>query len=165
MIFKTHELPQEYKATKSGKIMLTICGVLLAFLLLLIFIVIVVETHKIIGPFCLTFLPFLLVGSVWTMILHDMKRAFVEITDKKIIAVDYYLGIKREKVFYREDIVFAEIITGYSIRVRGYRFSGYGFPNLKYIVFRGRKKKYLFKLICSDDAKSYVEKHFEIVNT
>ena len=164
MIFKTHELPQEYKATKSGKIMLTICGVLLAFLLLLIFIVIVVETHKFIGPFCLTILPFLLVGVVWTMILYDMKRAFVEITDKKIIVVDYYLGIKREKVFYREEIVLAEIITGYSIRVRGYRFSGNGFPNLKYIVFRGKKKKYLFKLICSDDAKSYVEKHFEVMN-
>jgi hypothetical protein len=113
----------------------------------------------------LTFLPFLLVGGVWAMIHYDMKRAFVEITDDKIIAIDYYLGIKCEKAFYREDIVFAEIITGYSIRVRGYRFSGQSFPNLKYIVFRGRKKKYLFKLICSDDANSYVEKHFEVVNT
>ena len=164
MTFKTHELPQKYKATKSGTIMLTICCVLLAFLPILAFIALVVETHKFIVPFCLTFLPFLLVGSVCTMILYDMKRAFVEITDKKIIAVDYYLGIKREKVFYREDIVFAEIITGYSIRVRGYRFSGQGYSNLKYIVFRGKKKKYLFKLICSDDAKSYVEKHFEVMN-
>ena len=165
MIFKTHELPQEYKPTKSGKIMLIICGVLLAFIPILAFVALVVETHKFIAPFCLSFLPFLLLGGIWTMILYDMKRAFVEITDDKIIAIDYYLGIKHEKVFYREDIVFAEIITGYSTKVRGYRFSGYGFPNLKYIVFRGRKKKYLFKLICSDDAKSYVEKHFEIVNT
>ena len=96
---------------------------------------------------------------------YDMKRAFVEITDEKIIAVDYYLCLKHEKVFFREDVVFAEITTGYSMRVHGYRFSGQGFPNLKYIVFRGKKKKYLFKLICSDETKSYVEKHFEIVNT
>ena len=164
MIFKTHELPQEYKPTKSGKIMLIICGVLLAFIPILAFVALVVETHKFIAPFCLSFLPFLLLGGIWTMILYDMKRAFVEITDDKIIAVDYYFGLKHEKVFYREDIVFAEIITGYSIRVRGYRFSGNGFPNLKYIVFRGKKKKYLFKLICSDDAKSYVEKHFEVMN-
>ena len=99
------------------------------------------------------------------MILYDMKRAFVEITDDKIIAIDYYLGMKHEKVFYREDIVFAEIITGYSTKVRGYRFSGTGFSNLKYIVFRGKNKKYLLKLICSNETKSYVEKHFEIVNT
>ena len=98
------------------------------------------------------------------MILYDMKRAFVEITDDKVVAVDYYFGLKHEKVFFREDIVSAEITTGYSMRIRGYRFSGQGFPNLKYIVFRGKKKKYLFKLICSDEAKSYVENYFEIVN-
>ena len=165
MTFKTHELPQEYKTTKSGKILLTISGVLLAFLPILAFIGLVVETHKFIVPFCLSFLPFLLVGGVWAMILHDMKRAFVEITDDKIIAIDYYLGMKHEKVFSKEDIVFAEITTGYSTKVRGYRFSGNGFSNLKYIVFRGKNKKYLLKLICSNETKSYVEKHFEIVNT
>ena len=99
------------------------------------------------------------------MILYDMKRAFVEITDDKIIAVDYYFGLKHEKVFSKEDIVFAEIITGYSMKIRGYRFSGNGFSNLKYIVFRGKNKKYLLKLIYSNEIKSYVEKHFEIVNT
>ena len=165
MIFKTHELPQEYRATKSGKIMLTICGVLMAFVPILAFVALVVETHKFIVPFCLALLPFLLLGGVWTMILYDMKRAFVEITDEKITAVDYYFGLKHEKVFFREDIVFAEIITGYSMKVRGYRFSGKGFSNLKYIVFRGKNKKYLLKLICCNETKNYVEKHFEIVNT
>ena len=165
MIFKTHELPQEYKPTKSGKIMLIICGVLLAFIPILAFVALVVETHKFIAPFCLSFLPFLLLGGIWTMILYDMKRAFVEITDDKIIAVDYYFGLKHEKVFSKKDIVFAEIITGYSMKIRGYRFSGNGFSNLEYIVFRGKNKKYLLKLICSNEIKSYVEKHFEIVNT
>ncbi len=165
MTFKTHELPQEYKATKSGKIMLTICGVLLAFLPILAFIAIVVETHKFIIPFCLTIVPFLFLGSVFGMILYDMKRPFVEVNDDKIVAVDYYFGCKCEKVFFMKDVVSVEITTGYSMRVRGYRFSGRGFPNLKYIVFRGEKKKYLLKLICSDETKSYVEKYFEIVNT
>ncbi len=145
--------------------MLTICGVMLAFIPILAFVLLIIETHKFIVPFCLTLLPFLLLGGVWVMILYDMKRAFVEITDDKITAVDYYFGLKREKVFSREDIVSAEITTGFSMRVRGYRFSGQGFPDLKYIVFLGKKKKYLLKLICSDEAKNYVEKRFEIVNT
>ena len=164
MTFKTHELPQEYRATKGGKIMLTVCGVMLAFVPGLAFVALVIETHKCIVPFCLTLLPFLLLGGAWCMILYDMKRAFVEITDDKIVAVDYYFGLKHEKVFFREDIVSAEITTGYSMRIRGYRFSGRGFPNLKYIVFRGKKKQYLLKLICSDEAKSHVKKYFEIVN-
>ena len=165
MIFKTHELPQEYKPTKSGKILLIISGILLAFLPILGFVALVVETHKFIAPFCLSVLPFLLLGGAWCLILYDMKRAFVEITDDKIVAVDYYFGLKHEKVFFRKDIVSVEITTGYSMRIRGYRFSGTGFPNLKYIVFRGKNKKYLLKLICSNETKSYVEKHFEIVNT
>lgn len=165
MIFKTHELPQEYKPTKSGKIMLIICGVLWAFIPILAFVALVVETHKFIAPFCLSFLPFLLLGGAWCLILYDMKRAFVEITDDKIVAVDYYFGLKHEKVFFRKDIVSVEITTGYSMRIRGYRFSGNGFSNLKYIVFRGKNKKYLLKLICSNETKSYIEKHFEIVNT
>ncbi len=165
MTFKTHELPQERRATMGGKIMLTVCGVMLAFLPVLVFVVLVIETHKFILPFCVTLLPFLLLGVVWGIILYDMKRAFVVITDDKIIVVDYYFGLKHEKVFFRKDVVFAEITTGYSMGVRGYRFSGRGFSNLKYIVFRGKKKQYLLKLICSDKTKSYVEKHFEIVNT
>ena len=165
MTFKIHELPQEYRATKGGKIMLIVCGVMLAFIPVLAFVALVVETHKFIAPFCLTLLPFLLLGGIYGMILYDMKRAFVEITDEKIIAVDYYLCLKHEKVFFREDVVFAEITTGYSMRIRGYRFSGTGFSNLKYIVFRGKNKKYLLKLICSNEIKSYVEKRFEIVNT
>ncbi len=165
MTFKTHELPQEYRATKGGKIMWTVCGVMLAFIPVLAFVALVIETHRFIVPFCLTIFPFLLLGGVFGMILYDMKKAFVEVTDDKIVAVDYYFGFKHEKVFFREDIVSAEITTGYSMRIRGYRFSGRGFPNLTYIVFRGKKKKYLLKLICSDEAKSYVEKYFEIVNT
>lgn len=165
MIFKTHELPQEYKPTKNAKIMLIICGVLWAFIPILAFVALVIETHKFIAPFCLSILPFLLCGGVGTMIFYDMERAFVEIADDKIIAVDYYFGLKHEKTFSKEDIAFAEIITGDSMKIRGYRFSGKGFLNLKYIVFRGKNKKYLLKLICSNETKSYVEKHFEIVNT
>ena len=165
MTFKTHELPQEYRATKGGKIMLTVCGVMLVFIPVLAFVALVIETHRFIVPFCLTLFPFLLLSGVCGMILYDMKKAFVEVTDDKIVAVDYYFGFKHEKVFFREDVVSAEITTGYSMRVRGYRFSGHGFSNLKYIVFRGKKSKYLLKLICTNEAKSYVEKHFEIVNT
>ena len=145
--------------------MLIICGAILALIPVLAFVAIFIETHIFILSFCATILPLLLLGSVWAMVLYDMKRAFVEITDDRIVAVDYYFGLKHEKVFFREDVVSAEITTGYSMRIRGYRFSGQGYSNLKYIVFRGKRKKYLLKLICSNETKSYIEKHFEIVNT
>ena len=165
MTFKTHKLPQEYKTAKAVKILLSIIGVIWALLLVAVTVLITVEIHNFIQPFCVVILPFLLLGGIWAIVLCDMKKAFVEITDDKIIAVDYYFGLKHEKVFFIKDIASVEITSGYTMRVRGYRFSGKGFSNLKYIVFRGKKNKYLFKLTCTEETKSYIEKHFEIANT
>ena len=162
MIFKTHELPQKDKTAKSAKIIFTICGAMWAALLILITIVLTMETSNFIFPFCLVILPLLLLGCIFSVMHFDMKKAYIEICDEKITVVNYYLGIKREKVFFSKDVVCAEITAGYSSRVRGYRFSGRGFSNLKYFVFRGRNNKYLFKLICSDKTRSYIEKSFEI---
>ena len=94
-----------------------------------------------------------------------MKKAYVEIIDNKIIAVDYYLGIKHEKIFFTEEVVSAEMVSGYSVRIHGYRFSGKGFHDLKYMVFRKDKNRYMFKLICSEETRKYFENYFEIKNS
>ncbi|MBE6662501.1 MAG: hypothetical protein E7606_04380 [Ruminococcaceae bacterium] len=165
MIFKTHDLPQRYRATKGAKIALTVCGVMCAFIPILALVAIVIETHTFIAPFCVTILPFLLICGIWAIILYDMKRAFVEFDGDKIAVTDYYFGIKREKIFLKKDVLSVEITKQYPTKVRGYYFSGRGLSDLEYIVFRGEKNKYLLKLIGSEETKTYVEKHFEVTNT
>ena len=64
----------------------------------------------------------ILAAFVWTS-LSDMNKAYVEIMEDTIHVVDYYMGIKREKKISFSDIVNAEIVMGYSHKVRGYRWS------------------------------------------
>jgi hypothetical protein len=73
----------------------------------------------------------------------------------KITVVDYFFGIKQQKVFSVKNIVKAEITHG-----------GYGWPgtSVTYLSFRGEKNKYLFSLIFTPQAKSYFEQYFEIEN-
>lgn len=73
----------------------------------------------------------------------DMKKAYVEIRENDIYVVDYYWGIKKEKHISFSDITSAEIHTGYSHKVKGYRYNTVG---TRYIVFKN-EKKYLFKII------------------
>jgi hypothetical protein len=73
----------------------------------------------------------------------DIEKAYVEIREGKILVVDYYCGIKKEKFFSISDITSAEICIGYSHKVRGYRWS---FAGMRYIVFK-KDNKYLFKII------------------
>ena len=87
-----------------------------------------------------------------------MKKAFVEITDDKITVVDYYCFVKRQKTFLLSDIASAKV-TYYS---RGYKRMRDGLNTFHYIVFRGIKNKYLFKVIYSEETKAYFEKLFTI---
>ena len=75
--------------------------------------------------------------------IKDIEKAYVEINANNIHVVDYYCGIKKEKLFSFSDITSAEICIGYSLKVKGYRISEMG---IQYIVFRNGKK-YLFKII------------------
>jgi hypothetical protein len=156
MTFKKYELPDEYKMKRSAKILFTIIAVIWALLLILITVVLTIETHDIIVPFCSVILPFVLLALVFVVIEKDEKKAFVEIVGDKITVVDYFFGIKQQKVFSVKNIVKAEITHG------GYSWPGtYG---LTYLAFRGEKNKYLFSLICTPQAKSYFEQYFEIEN-
>ena len=75
--------------------------------------------------------------------IKDIEKAYIEINESEIYVVDYYWGIKKEKHISFSDITSAEICSGYSHKVKGYRFS---FTGMRYIVFK-KDKKYLFKTI------------------
>ncbi len=74
---------------------------------------------------------------------RDICKAYIEINGNEIRVVDYYLGIKKERMVLFSDITSTEIALGYSHRVKGYRFSAMG---TRYIVLK-KDNKYLFKII------------------
>lgn len=85
----------------------------------------------------------------------DMKKAYIEIVDNNIYVVDYYLGIKKEKRFLVSDITSAEVVSGYSNIVKGYRMREAG---IQYIIFKNGKE-YLFKMICLPETKEIFKKY------
>lgn len=96
---------------------------------------------------------FILTGLTW-IVQKDMNRAYVEISGDTITVVDYYFGIRKEKAFQTLDISGAEIVIGYSMRVRGYRYSNGG---CTYLVFRDHSGHYLFKVMCVPETKQFFD--------
>ena len=92
---------------------------------------------------------------VCCIIMSDMRRAYIEVDESTIRVVDYYFGIKKEKLFSFADITSAETVIGYSSRVKGYRISAGG---TQYIVAR-KDNKYLFKVICTADTINIFQKY------
>ncbi len=85
-----------------------------------------------------------IVLTAWYCITtRDICKAYIEINGNEIRIVDYYLGIKKERMVLFSDITSAEIALGYSHRVKGYRLSAMG---TRYIVLK-KDNKYLFKII------------------
>ena len=82
--------------------------------------------------------------------MKDMAKAYIEIGENSILVVDYYFGIKKEKMFSFSDITSVEIAPGYSHRVKGYRYSAMG---TQYIILK-KDSKYLFKIMYSPEAAS-----------
>lgn len=107
-----------------------------------------------IAPAVLMLTPVFVLAILVMITQKDMEKAYVEINDDTITVVDYYFGIKMEKAFLIQDIANAEIIIGYSMRVRGYRYSNAG---CTYIVFRDNSGKYLFKIICVPETKRFFD--------
>lgn len=97
---------------------------------------------SILGGILMIILP--LVLTTWYCITtRDICKAYIEINGNSIRVVDYYLGMKKERMFSFSDITSAEIVPGYSHRVKGYRFSAMG---THYIALK-KDNKYLFKII------------------
>lgn len=90
-----------------------------------------------------------------SIIMSDMRKAYIEVDESMIRVVDYYFGIKKEKLFSFADITSAEIVIGCSPRVKGYRISAGG---TQYIVVR-KGNEYLFKVICTADTINIFQKY------
>ena len=99
-------------------------------------------------------IPIVMTMVCYTM-LNDMRKAYIEVDESTIRVVDYYFGIKKEKLFSFADITSAEIVIGYSSRVKGYRISTGG---TQYIVVR-KGSEYLFKVICTEDTVNIFKKY------
>ena len=156
MRFHTHDRTPKTKMAKSVKVMLAVAFGLMSALFVFLAMVCSLCTNSI-APAVLILTPVFVLAVLFTMVQKDMAKAYVEMNNDTITVVDYYFGIKKEKSFLIHDITNAEMIMGYSMRVRGYRYS-YG--GCSYIVIRGNNGKYLFKIICVPETKQFFEKYF-----
>lgn len=157
MRFNTHDRTPKIKTKKSVKIMLTICFSLIIALFLFMAIVCSLYINSIM-PAVIILVPVLIIVMLIAITQNDMDKAYVEIIDDVIIATDYYFGIKKEKTFFIQDIATADVLIGYSMRVRGYRYSNTG---CTYMVFRDNSGKYMFKVICVPETKRYFGKYLK----
>ena len=107
------------------------------------------------GVFVLAILVIITILAI--IILKDISKAYINITGDNILVVDYYFGVKKEKTFPFSDITSAEIISGYSHHVKGYRIA---FGGLHYIVLKNNSE-YLFKVICTPETKQLFRQYLE----
>lgn len=141
MRFSTHDRTPQPQDSKLTMIVFGIGVVLLYSIFILCAVLCFCYAHSVVGGLLALALP-LAVAAIVYVTTRDMSRAYVEVTDKQIKAVDYIFGRARESVFRFDEIDHAEILSGHSVRVRGRRW---GF--MRYIVFRGEANRYLFKVI------------------
>ncbi len=76
-------------------------------------------------------------APIW---IADTKKAYIEIQNDRILVVDYYMGIRRERCVLKRDIA---VVKSKSRPVRGYP-SSYQY-HTQYIVFYDAKRRFLFK--------------------
>ena len=157
MRFNTHDRTPKIETKKSVKIMLAFgFGLIIA---LFLFMAVVCSLYiNSIMPALVILVPVLVLAILIVLTQMDMDKAYVEIVDDMIVVTDYYFGIKVEKVFSIRDIATAETLIGYSMRVRGYRYSIAGSP---YIVFRDKNRKYMFKVICVPETKQFFGRYLK----
>ena len=87
--------------------------------------------------------------------IKDLEKAHVEITDKEILVVDYYWGVRKEKHVLFSDITSAEVVPGSSIKIKGERIR-----QIPYIVLRNNKK-YLFKIIYLPETEEIFKQYIQ----
>ncbi len=155
MRLNTHDRTPKTEIKKSVKIILTIGFCL--FISLFLFMAVVCSLHiNSIMPAVVILAPVLVLAILFVITQKDMDKAFIEIVDDVITVTDYYFGIKKEKTFSMREIDTVEILSGYSMGVRGYRYSNAG---CSYIVFRDNCGKYMFKVICVRETKQFFSKY------
>ena len=150
MKFYTHGSVSKTKYRQPIDILEKICFSLI--FSLFIFMAIACSLYiRSIAPAIVLLLPMSLANLYGFISDQDMKRAYIEIHNNTICVVDYYFGVKKEKVFSIQDIINAESLPSSSFSVRGYRW-----PYMtRYIVFRGHNGKFLFKVLHIPETESF----------
>jgi len=158
MIFNTHDRTPKLKTNKTLKIMLILCWSLIGSLFLFAAIATSIMIRSI-SPALIILIPAILIVTFVIVSSSDMNKAYVQIEGDNITVIDYYFFSKKERCFKIDEIKTAEIVLGYSFRVRGYRYNMMGFS---YIVFRNDNNKYLFKIINCPETNDFFSKYLKI---
>lgn len=156
MKLNTHDRTPKTKDNALITGLLILCGVLSFSIFALLAFACFYYAQNIIGGIFVILIPILLTATILLQI-KDMEKAYVEIKENDIYVVDYYLGTKIEKHFTFSDITSAEIHSGYSHKVQGYRYSAAG---IKYIVFKNGKQ-YLFKIIALPETEEIFKQYLQ----
>ena len=149
MKLNTHDRTPRPQNSKLIKGLFVLCCVLMYSIFGLLSFACFYYAKSIVGGISVILLPILMTAIILTHI-KDIERAYIEIQGNEIYVVDYYWGIKKEQRFSFSDITSAEIYSGYSHKVKGYRLS---FAGMRYIVFK-KDNKYLFKIICLPETEA-----------
>ena len=136
MKLSTHFADIKSKSSKLITTLLIIVDVLFCSIFAMVAFACFYYARSFFGGVFVIFIPVFL--HVWHFLdIKDFEKAYVEMNENEIYAVDYYWGIKKVKRISYSDITSAELRFGRSSRVKGSRF--------RYIVFL-KDKKYLFKI-------------------
>ncbi len=156
MKLNTHDRTPRPKNSKFLNALLAVSAVLIFGVFGLLSFACFYYAQSFIGGISVIFISILMTVIILIPI-KDMKKAYIEIKENEIHVVDYYLGVKKEKHITPSDITSAEIHTGYSHKLKGYRFN---FAGIKYIVFE-RNNKYLFKIIALPETEELFKQHLK----
>ena len=154
MKLSTHDhTPKPHNRTRITGLFI-LCGILSFGIFGLLSLACFYYARSITGGILGILIPLLLTAMI-LLHINDMEKAYIEISEKEIFVVDYYWGIKKEKHFTFSDITSAEIHSGYSRKVRGYRHSTAG---MRYIVF-SNGDTYLFKIIALPETEEIFKEY------
>lgn len=157
MKFYTHKRISNIEDNTLGKVLISVVTILVSTVFCFIGIVCSICSNSLIPAAIMFLFIALFMLSIWST-NKDINNAFVKFDNEVVTVVDYYFGIKRVKVFFKTNIGFAEILVASSLRVRGNRYSILG---MQYIVVSDKNGKYMFKTICTAEAKEFFNQYLK----
>lgn len=140
MRLNMHEDTPTHATETIPKVLLALacgCGVLVLGLLVFALVYYVQQYAM---ALAMVLLVLLVIGMCWMGIL-DLKKSYIEVVENQITVVEYNMGIKKVKCFSMDDIKYITYSNGNAFVIRGTR-NRYA----EYIVLRGVRRKYLFKV-------------------
>lgn len=151
--FNTHDRTPRTPMRRHVKILWIVIAALFYGMFTLIAVVASMEAHSPL-PALLILLLALGMTALVAFIYSDVNKAYVEIDGGQIHVVDYYFGIKREKILSSSKIKSVKKTLSSSILIPGYRVR-FGC----YLLFRGENRKYLFKVLACPETETFFREY------